>query len=355
MGEILGIGLSHYPGLAATDPDMASPLRGRLRDPGVPDGVKDPATWPELMRVEWGDDQGAAGAAVHREALVAGFDQCRAAIDDFNPDVVVIWGDDQYENFQEDVIPPFSILAYPDTVMKPWSHLAHSSAMSGRANAWGESEDTEISIKGSPEVARWLTGKLLNQGIDVAYAYQPLHHPNLAHAFLNTVLFLDYHRRGFPYPVIAFPVNAYGKRVVCQRGYSMPWGEEVEFDPPSSPPWRFMQVGAAVVRAFKESDLRVALISSASWSHAFMVDKTYRMQPDIESDRVLYQALLNGDYDVWRNRTLDDMDASGQQELLNWCTLVGAMEELGRSSPDWSTMVDSYAFNSPKVFAVWNA
>ena len=136
MGEILGIGLSHYPGLAATDPDMASPLRGRLRDPGVPDGVKDPATWPELMRVEWGDDQGAAGAAVHREALVAGFDQCRAAIDDFNPDVVVIWGDDQYENFQEDVIPPFSILAYPDTVMKPWSHLAHSSAMSGRANAW---------------------------------------------------------------------------------------------------------------------------------------------------------------------------------------------------------------------------
>ena len=40
----------------------------------------------------------------------------------------------------------------------------------------------------------------------------------LAHAFLNTVLFLDYDRQGFPYPVIPFQVNCYGRRVIAQHG-----------------------------------------------------------------------------------------------------------------------------------------
>src|SRR4051794_37567470 len=105
MASFLGLGLSHYPPLAGVDEDMAGPLRARLDDPAIPESAKDPASWPELMRREWGDDGGVRGAAAHREALVAGFDQCRAALDAFDPDVVVIWGDDQYENFQEDVIP----------------------------------------------------------------------------------------------------------------------------------------------------------------------------------------------------------------------------------------------------------
>ncbi len=37
-----------------------------------------------------------------------GLAKARAAIDEFKPDFVVIWGDDQYENFKEDIVPPFS-------------------------------------------------------------------------------------------------------------------------------------------------------------------------------------------------------------------------------------------------------
>jgi hypothetical protein len=29
-----------------------------------------------------------------------------------NPDVVLVWGDDQYENFREDIIPAFCVMAY---------------------------------------------------------------------------------------------------------------------------------------------------------------------------------------------------------------------------------------------------
>lgn len=353
MAEILGIGVSHYPPLSGIDADMAGLLRSRLEDPAIPAEAKDPANWPGEMRREWGTDRGSEAAVEHRAAMVDGFEVCRDAIDEFDPDVVVIWGDDQYENFREDLIPPYTILAYPDMVLHPWQHHAESSTMAGRQNFWGETSDTELAVKGSPEVARWLAAELLNQGIDVSYAYEPSHHPGLAHAFLNTIMYLDYHRKGFPYPVIPFPLNAYGSRVVCQKGYAVPFGTKVEFDPPSPPPWRMMQVGAAVARSFRDSNLRVALVASSSWSHAFMCDHTWRLRPDVEADREMYAALVDGDLDVWRNRTLQQLDDAGQQELLNWFAMIGAMEELGRTRPTWSKMVETYVFNSSKIFTVY--
>ena len=34
-----------------------------------------------------------------------------------------------------------------------------------------------------------------SSGVDMAYAYKPLHFPGIAHAFLNTLLYLDYDRK----------------------------------------------------------------------------------------------------------------------------------------------------------------
>ena len=48
--------------------------------------------------------------------------------------------------------------------------------------------------------------KLIEAGIDVGYAYKPLHH-KMGHAFENTVLLLDDDRRGFDYPLVQFSVN----------------------------------------------------------------------------------------------------------------------------------------------------
>ena len=73
MGEILGIGLTHYPGLLRTDADMSIFLRRTLTSARVPAALKDPARWPAAMREEWADDQGAAAAAGHRKRLVDGF------------------------------------------------------------------------------------------------------------------------------------------------------------------------------------------------------------------------------------------------------------------------------------------
>lgn len=351
MAEILGLGLSHYPPFSGTDADMANILRWTMDDPAIPAAERDPARWGERMRAEWGEDGGAEAAASHRAALVAAFARARAALDAFRPDAVVIWGDDQYENFREDVIPPYAVLAYDDLEVQPWRQAQGSSDMAGKPNVWGEPADTTFTIKGRPDIARYLAGRLLDDGVDVAYAYRPLHHPGLAHAFLNAVLYLDYERRGFPYPVIAFPVNCYGRRVISYRGFLSRMGERRELDPPSPSPSRMIDVGAAAARALRDSPWRIAVVASSSWSHAFLCDRTWRLRPDTEADERLYDALVRGDLQAWRSTPLAAIEEAGQQELLNWFPLVGAMHELGRGKPTWTEFVGTDVFNSNKVFA----
>jgi hypothetical protein len=184
------------------------------------------------------------------------------------------------------------------------------------------------------------------------YAYRPLHHPGFAHAFLNSVLYLDYDRKGFDYPVVAFPINCYGRKVISYKGNISPLGLERELDPPSPTPVRIMDVGAAVARICAASPYRVALVASSSWSHSFLVDSTFRLFPDSKADERMYEALVKGDYSVWEKTSLADAENSGQQELLNWWALAGAMRELGRT-PDWTTFAASNIFVSNKVFAVY--
>ncbi|GAA2538372.1 extradiol ring-cleavage dioxygenase [Pseudonocardia hydrocarbonoxydans] len=353
MAEILGIGLSHYPPFGGTDQDMAGILRWTLQDPAIPDSQRDPANWPALMQREWGQDQGASAAPEHRAALVAGFERTRAALDDFQPDAVLIWGDDQYENFREDIIPPYAVLAYEDMEVRPWAQASESSDMVGKPNAWGEPADTVFAVRGRPDIAKHLVTGLLEQGVDAAYAYEKLHHPGLPHAFLNAVLYLDYHRAGFPYPVIPFPINCYGRRVVSYRGFTSRLGETRELDPPSPQPRRLMDVGAAAARILADSPWRIALVASSSWSHAFLCDPTYRLRPDTAADLRLYDALVKGDLDEWRGTPLESIEESGQQELLNWFPLLGAMEALGRPTPTWSDFTPTDVFNSNKVFVTY--
>ncbi|MGH7365765.1 MAG: extradiol ring-cleavage dioxygenase, partial [Candidatus Rokuibacteriota bacterium] len=212
MAEILGLGLTHYPPLIGRDERMADILRTILRDPGLPERLRDPGSWPEPMRREYGDDGGTASAAAHRDTLLQHLRRMRRTLDEFRPDLVVVWGDDQHENFVDDIIPPFCILAY-DRIE------ARHRPRDVESNVWGEGPDTVFRIQGHREAGKYLARRLLEQGVDMPYAYRPLHHEGLAHAFLNTVLFLDYDRVGFPYPVLPFQVNCYGRRVIAQRGF----------------------------------------------------------------------------------------------------------------------------------------
>ena len=240
------------------------------------------------MRAEWGEDEGITSAAAHRAALVGWMEKTRAALDAFQPDFVLLWGDDQYENFREDIIPPYCIAAHDKFTFSPRPD-----------NVWGETDKT-YELPGNRNAAKMLATRLIEQGFDTAYAYKPLHHP-LGHAFTNAIFYLDYNRKGFHYPIVPFAVNCYGRKVVSQRGGVPAFDKpktDVDFDPPAPTPWRLFDLGAATARILAESPYRVALLASSGWSHAFLTAKNHYLYPDRTADRQMYEHLRDGDYDV---------------------------------------------------------
>jgi len=353
MADVLGVGLTHYPMLAGADTHMANLLKSSLKDPDIPAAVKDPASWNSLARQEWGDDEGVAAAAGHRAQLLEHLAHCRQAIDEFQPDVLVVWGDDQYENFREEVIPSFCVLAYPDTVVEPFGVLD----MLKVPNVWGLPSDTTFTMQGDPDFAKQIASGVLNAGVDVAYSYEPRTGIHFPHAFANTQVFLDFENVGreFPYPIIPLAVNCYGEHVIARKGgiarfADIQVGETL--DPPGPSPRRCFEFGRAVGRAVHQSDKRVALVASSSWSHAFLHDKGWHLRPDTEADQLLYDALVAGDHESWNARTTRQIIDSGQHEMLNWFCVLGAMSELGMQL-DWSEFVVTEIFNSNKAFALF--
>lgn len=354
MADVIGLGLTHYPMVATDNANMASLLRGTLKDPDIPADRKDPKNWSELARREWGDDAGATAAQGHREELRDGFDRIRAELDEFQPDVMVVWGDDQYENFREEVIPSFCVLAYQDTEVDPLALLRKR----GHPNAWGlPAEGQSFTMRGRPDFAKSLVTDVLNAGFDIAYSYEKRSGINFPHAFANTQLFLDWDNVGreFPYPIVPIAVNCYGEHVIARKGgiarfADINAGEDL--DPPGPPPLRCFELGRAVGRAVRAGGQRVALVASSSWSHAFLNDKDWHLRPDTEADLRLYDAMVAGDHDTWRSATTREVVAAGQHEMLNWFCLLGAMTELGLELR-WSTFVTTEVFNSNKAFAVY--
>lgn len=350
MGDVLGFGISHYPMYSVGDADMADLLRYTLEDPDIPAERKDPEDWSPPMRLEWGNDNGAAAAAGHRAQLARGLRKARAALDTFAPDVVIVWGDDQYENFREDIVPAFCVQAWETQRMQPWKHVPPP--LRGKTNYWNEPVDTTVEVRGDPVFGKHLASALLESDFDIAYSYRPLHSPGYTHAFLNMVLYLDQDRIGFPYPIVPIVVNCYGRRAISARGGMTRFAHDVPFDPPSPTPRRCFALGRAVGRIAARSPHRVALCASSSWSHAFLVDHNWRLFPDTVRDRSLYEALLSSDYDAWQCIGLGDVERAGQQEMLNWFCLAGAMSELGCTLA-WSDFVETHVFNSNKVTAIY--
>src|SRR5436305_6328632 len=350
MGEILGVGCTHRPLMLRPNEDWTFMMRAALDDPAMPEEMKNPASWPAPLREELGNDWGASAAARGREVYRAHFAEARRVLDEFNPHVVIMWGDDQYENFKEDIVPPFAVLAYGDQEVQPWAQRRSP------WNPWNEPADKRFWVRGHRDAGKYLATGLIETGIDIGYSYKPLHHP-MGHAFLNTVLLLDDERRGFDYPIVQFSVNCYGRRLNAARGLRLPLAMKDDIsnlDPPGPNPHRCMQIGAATARVMTQSPWRVALMASSSWSHSFLTEKNWQLWPDVAADRKLYDALERGEYAEWHRYTTDQIEESGQHEVLNWFCLLGAMEELGRK-PDTATFIESWAFVSPVVFAYYTA
>lgn len=344
MAQVMGFGLSHYPGPLVPVEFWPQMLRSNVEKGRIPKAVfDDRSKWPKEMLAEWGSDDGQAAAREHQRRLLAGYREMRKRLDAFGPDIALIWGDDQNENFQRDGVPGFCVYIFDEMVCKPFAGGKRGPFRTDQ-NHWGLPPDTPLTVKGHREAANKLTCELIAKEFDVAWAYEARHEKGLSHAFANTVVSLDMERRGFSYPVIPFHVNCYGSQIVMTAA-----GEKV-LSPPSPNPGRCFNIGAAIARFFRDSPWRVALIGSSSWSHGSLTRKFDRLYPDLEADRRRLDDLKSGRFSSWKNLTTKEVEDAGQHEFLNWVCLAGAMSELGQTA-DVVDYVESYVFNSSKCFA----
>ncbi|HLY64184.1 MAG TPA: extradiol ring-cleavage dioxygenase [Chloroflexota bacterium] len=326
---------------------MANVLRRTLKSDRTPDHLRDPQNWPPGMREEWGDDEGHSAAARHRTSQVEAFRAARRALDEFKPDFVLIWGDDQYENFKVDLLTPFCVFALEEVPIEPFKP---SDGLKASANVWNEPTDTVVKLRGHIPAATTLANELVRSGFDVSCSFKLSHTESLSHAFTRTVLYLDYDRKGFDYPVIPFHVNCYGSELRVPRG-ELPQVDGQPVRPlPSPPPWRCYDLGKQVAKILGDSPWRAAIIGSSSWSHGTLTAKHSFLYPDIEADRRHLAELRSGHFDAWRELESADMRSSGQHEMLNWVCLAGAMA--GRE-PNILAYSETYLFNSDKVLALF--
>ena len=284
MGEILGIGVSHYPPLQLQPQTYAGVLRAVLRSPLIPPEMKNPENWPEPMHVEYSNEE--TVAYQHQERLIEGFRHVRKVIDDFGPDGVIIFGDDQYENFKQDIIPPFCVFLHDEMESQPFLHGIVK--LLGGENAWGEPADKRFVHRGNKELGKHIATELMERGFPISYSFTNSHFAEeggptmLTHAFLNALLYLDWDRKGFDYPVIPIQVNCYGKDVVPSRGAlghldprikSEPFGDVI--GPPGPTPASCAQLGRLVRNILEDVPGKYVIMASSSWSHAFLVAKHY--------------------------------------------------------------------------------
>src|SRR5216683_1351014 len=110
MSDILGLTLAHFPYLRLKHYHMPSVLTGNLGRGWIDKPhLKDPANWPQRMREEWGDDQGVATGKKAQDHEIEQFRKVRASLDDFKPDLIVIFYRDLGENFKNFAKVPYWI------------------------------------------------------------------------------------------------------------------------------------------------------------------------------------------------------------------------------------------------------
>ena len=354
MADILGVGITHYPPLLGEPESYANLLRMVLKSPHIPEQYKSSDAWPDAMQKEWAHE--AEAARDHQARHKAALAEVRQAIDDFQPDAVIIFGDDQYENFRENIIPPFNMYCMDRFPTQPFARMG---ALGATANIWNASQDFAYEIPGAGRMARELADGIIGNHCPIAYSYSYLNDKHLTHAFANALVYLDWDQKGWDYPIIPVSVNCYGTGVVHTRGamaqlFDARTDEEkdpyLDFPGPSGPtPHSCFALGRALREVLEQRSERFVVMASSGWSHAFLTAKHHWLYPDRAYDRKRVEELQAGQQSIWQNLDDRELEAAGGQEFKNWICLAGVFPDRQAQVIDY---LETWIFNSQKCFAL---
>lgn len=323
MSEILGIGCSHAP-MILNPPEewaaMRKSIYGRVAGYEAPE---------EMVR-ELADDNGLAHDKKNQKKIADAFAVLKEKLHAWKPDVVIIVGDDQSENFKRDNLPTFCFYTGDQVEGYPFHRPL------GKVNLWDAPQDAKYSFNCAGDFAKDLVAHTILDGFDMASSTELKGWEwGLPHAHINPLTFLDPEGELTILPLF---VNCIGQEF--GEGY-----------PPRPTAKRCYELGQSIRRFVDTRDERVAVIASSSWSHSFMTHKYDCSRFDEVFDRKNLDLLKNGKGSKIAEITPEEVQQSGDHEFLNWLVPLGV---LGDRPARIIESLDEQSQISFKVFAIWD-
>jgi len=314
---VLGIGTSHSPQLSVRATDWQV-----LREKDEHDPRLDYQSLIQRAKPNLESELTAEKFRQRDEACQKAIKTLGDTLRKVNPDVVVVFGDDQHEQFQDDNMPTFAI--YHGKSLPVVTHTGRNSA------AWKSAEErgwatTAPEYEAGQSLADHLIRSLVDAEFDIARCNKLRPEIGVGHAFS----FL--YRRVLPggmLPMVPVMVNTYY--------------------PPNQPtPKRCYAFGQAVRQAVEswDSDKRVAIMASGGLSHVVI---------DEEIDQMTIDGLRSKKPEtLWRLPR--ERLWGGTSEILNWVALAGAVESMDLKYLEYVTTYRSPAATGCGMgFAYWH-
>jgi aromatic ring-opening dioxygenase catalytic subunit (LigB family) len=232
-----------------------------------------PDTWEasrarRKLRADVPIDSPAENQAKHDRCLAA-FATLRQQLQAARPDVLLVFGDDQYEQFNFHNFPAFAVC------LGEQFEATAPPVFSGGLMRKGwpeESADQRVQVKGHPELGKQLMLGLIEEGFDLAFCTDlPDPEHGLGHAFTHPSFYID---PAYELPIVPFFVNCYY--------------------PPQPTGRRCVALGRAVRRVIEEmpGDLRVAVLGSGGLWHTPLWPEAYLNE---DFDQSILAAVQAGD------------------------------------------------------------
>ena len=322
MAEIFGLGCSHGP-IILTPPEVWAKTRERVyaRIPNY-----EP---PGQLLEELGQDNGLTQDRLDQQKVMESFKVMHDRLHDWNPDVLMIIGDDQAENFLQDNLPPFCLYTGDQVDGYPFQRQA------ARVNLWDAAPESKFSFQCPKPFAQDMRKSLIRDGFDLSSSSALTGWQwGLAHAIINPLVFLDPEGK---FPLLPLFVNCYG--------------EEAGPDyPPRPTPKRCYELGMGIRRFLDGRDERVAVVASSSWSHSFLAHKFQCRAIDLETDRRYLELVSSGQGSELAKLSPEEIQDSGDHEILNWIVALGI---LGDRPAEIVDVRESHTQLAYRVAAVW--
>lgn len=301
---VLGLWTTHGPQLSTTPEEWMLRVPGdRARSHWYQGKTYSFDELVELRRDEKLAEQASLEARTRKHAA------CQAAIArlaeiwaDIDPDVCVIFGNDQRELMLPALQPAYTVY-YGDTFSNgPLPEERAATLPEGiREAEWANRLDHWVEYQAMPELANRLLAKGLDEAWDFTASNEWPEHPS------------PHHHIGTPHS-FAYVL----RRVMNDRAVpTLPIITNTFFPPNQPRPWRCFQLGDLVYRVVSEwdEDVRVAIVGSGGMSH-FVINE--------EFDQALIAAIQGRDGEFLQNVDPKLMK-DGTSELLNWISASGCL------------------------------